>query len=85
MELSFENGRQIWIPAGFLHGFVTREPDTEIIYKCTAHYDRASDGGVRWDSLDIDWGVTDPILSEKDRTAPRFADWTTPFRDEVTA
>lgn len=85
VELSFENGRQIWIPAGFLHGFVTREPDTEIIYKCTAHYDRASDGGVRWDSLDIDWGVTDPILSEKDRTAPRFADWTTPFRDEVTA
>ena len=85
VELSFGNGRQIWIPAGFLHGFVTREPDTEIIYKCTAHYDRASDGGVRWDSLDIDWGVTDPILSEKDRTAPRFADWTTPFRDEVTA
>ena len=85
VELSFESGRQIWIPAGFLHGFVTREPDTEIIYKCTAHYDRASDGGVRWDSLDIDWGVTDPILSEKDRTAPRFADWTTPFRDEVTA
>ena len=85
VELSFENGRQIWIPAGFLHGFVTREPDTEIIYKCTAHYDRASDGGVRWDSLDIDWGVTDPILSEKDRTAPRFADWTTPFRDEDTA
>src|SRR5688500_3640903 len=38
LELSFENGRQLWIPAGFLHGFVTTQPDTEIVYKCTAHY-----------------------------------------------
>ena len=36
-ELSFENARQLWIPAGFLHGFVTREPDTDIIYKCSDH------------------------------------------------
>ena len=78
-ELSFENGRQLWIPAGFLHGFVTREPDTEICYKCTDHYDRGSDGGVRWDSLGIDWGVTDPVLSEKDRLAPAFAHWQSPF------
>ena len=81
-ELSFENGRQLWIPAGFLHGFVTREPETEIVYKCTDHYDRASDGAVAWDSLGIDWGVTDPLLSDKDRAAPAFADWTSPF--EVT-
>ncbi|ODT60414.1 MULTISPECIES: dTDP-4-dehydrorhamnose 3,5-epimerase [Paracoccus] len=81
-ELSFENGRQLWIPAGFLHGFVTREPDTEIVYKCTDHYDRASDGAVAWDSLGIDWGVDDPLLSDKDRAAPAFADWTSPF--EVT-
>lgn len=85
VELSFENGKQLWIPAGFLHGFATREPDTEIIYKCTAHYDRASDGGVRWDSLGIDWGVSDPVLSDKDRTAPRFEDWTTPFNVEDEA
>lgn len=81
-ELSFENGRQLWIPAGFLHGFVTREADTEVVYKCTAHYDRASDGAVAWDSLGIDWGVTDPLLSDKDRAAPAFSDWTSPF--EVT-
>lgn len=79
VDLSFENGRQVWIPAGFLHGFVTREPDTEVIYKCTAHYDRASDGGVRWNSLGIDWGIEAPVLSDKDRTAPAFADWDTPF------
>lgn len=85
VELSFENGRQIWVPPGFLHGFVTREPDTEVVYKCTAHYDRASDGGVRWDSLGIDWGVSDPVLSDKDRTAPAFADWTSPFTIEARA
>ena len=79
VELSFEDGRQLWVPAGFLHGFVTREPDTEIVYKCTDHYDRASDGAVRWDSLGIDWGVTDPVLSDKDRIASGFADWSSPF------
>ncbi|MDP5307123.1 dTDP-4-dehydrorhamnose 3,5-epimerase [Paracoccus spongiarum] len=85
VELSEENGRQLWIPPGFLHGFVTRAPDTEIVYKCTAHYDRDSDGGVHWNSLGIDWGVTDPILSGKDRDAPAFADWTTPFTSESDA
>lgn len=79
VQLTAENGRQLWIPEGFLHGFVTQEPDTEIVYKCTAHYDRASDGAVLWNSLGIDWGVDDPLLSPKDRDAPAFADWTSPF------
>jgi dTDP-4-dehydrorhamnose 3,5-epimerase len=78
-DLSFDNGRQLWIPAGFLHGFVTRAPDSEVVYKCTDHYDRACDGAVRWDSLGIDWGVTDPVLSDKDRAAIPFADWQSPF------
>lgn len=82
-ELSFENGHQLWIPAGFLHGFVTRQADTEICYKCTAHYDRTADGAVAWDSLGIDWGVTDPLLSDKDRAAPAFADWVTPFTGDA--
>ena len=84
-ELSFENGRQLWIPAGFLHGFVTREPDTEIVYKCTAHYDRGSDGAVAWDSVGIDWDVTDPLLSDKDRDAQRLADLNSPFTYEEQA
>ncbi|WP_022708039.1 dTDP-4-dehydrorhamnose 3,5-epimerase [Paracoccus zeaxanthinifaciens] len=82
-ELSFENGRQLWIPAGFLHGFSTLLSDTEIVYKCTAHYDAASDGAVAWDSLGIDWGVQTPILSDKDRAAPAFADWESPFTYEA--
>lgn len=83
VELSSENGRQLWIPAGFLHGFITRAPDTEIVYKCTAHYSGTHDGTVRWDSLGIDWGTSTPILSEKDRSAPAFNDWQSPFLRET--
>lgn len=76
-ELSFENGRQLYIPAGFLHGFVTREPDTEIIYKCSDYYAPDCDAGVRWDDPDlgIDWGLDgDPVLSDKDTKAPFLRD-----------
>ncbi|WP_127902092.1 dTDP-4-dehydrorhamnose 3,5-epimerase [Solirhodobacter olei] len=82
-ELSFENGRQLWIPAGFLHGFVTLEDDTEIVYKCTDYYAPDCDGGVRWDSAGVDWGWDGPpILSEKDAKAQAFADFASPFRWE---
>lgn len=84
VELSAANGRQLWVPPGYLHGFVTREDDTEILYKCTDFYDRDSDGAVAWDSLGIDWDVAEPILSDKDRAAPAFADWTSPFQAERT-
>jgi dTDP-4-dehydrorhamnose 3,5-epimerase len=86
VELSFENGRQLMIPAGFLHGFATREPDTEIIYKCTDYYSPTADGAVRFDDpqIGIDWGLTgDAILSDKDAAAPRLADLTTPFSFEA--
>ncbi|MBL4767809.1 MAG: dTDP-4-dehydrorhamnose 3,5-epimerase [Rhodobacteraceae bacterium] len=77
--LSAQNGRQLWIPAGFLHGFVTRMPDTEIVYKCTDHYASECDGAVRWDSLGVDWSVAAPLLSDKDASAPLFADFDSPF------
>ena len=83
-ELSFENGKQLWIPAGFLHGFMTLEPDTEIVYKCTDYYAPDCDGAVAWGSCGIDWpldGVA-PILSEKDANAPALADFTSPFTYE---
>lgn len=80
-ELSAENGHQLWIPAGFLHGFVSLEPDTEILYKCTDHYAPACDGAVRFDTLGIDWRIdpTTAALSPKDAAAPAFGDWTSPF------
>ena len=80
VELSFDNGKQLLIPEGFAHGFVTREPDTEIIYKCSDYYAPQADGGVRWDSCGIDWGFDGtPVLSDKDTQAPALADFDTPF------
>ena len=74
VELSAENGRQLLIPAGFLHGFVTRADDTEIVYKCSDYYAPDCDGAVAWNSVGIDWGLTgDPVLSAKDAAAPALA------------
>jgi dTDP-4-dehydrorhamnose 3,5-epimerase len=76
--LSAENWQQLWIPAGFLHGYCTLEPDTEVIYKVTAPWDRAAERGVIWNdlALAIPWPI-DPeaaILSDKDRALPRLAE-----------
>ncbi len=79
-ELSFENARQLWIPAGFLHGFVTRRFDTEILYKCTEYYAPECEGVVHWNSVGIDWGLeSEPLLSDKDAEAMDFADFESPF------
>ncbi|WP_370191592.1 dTDP-4-dehydrorhamnose 3,5-epimerase [Qipengyuania sp.] len=84
IEISAEDGRQVLVPKGFLHGFVTMAPDTEVQYKVTEFYDADCDGSVAWDSLDIDWGLdgSRPILSDKDIVAPAFADWHSPFTYE---
>lgn len=80
VELSFENGRQLWVPPGFAHGFVTLQPDTEICYKCTEYYAPQADGAVRWDSCGIDWPLAgDPVLSAKDAAAPALAEFDSPF------
>ncbi|WP_298438153.1 dTDP-4-dehydrorhamnose 3,5-epimerase [uncultured Jannaschia sp.] len=84
-ELSAENGRMMWIPEGFAHGFVTRLPGTEICYKCTGFYEPSAESAIRWDSAGIDWGLDhDPVLSPKDAEAPPLADLDTPFRGDGT-
>ncbi len=80
VELSAENGRQLLVPKGFLHGFLSLKPHTEILYKCTDYYAPDCDGGVRWDSCGIDWAFDGtPILSEKDAKAPPLAAFDSPF------
>jgi len=86
VELSFENGKQLLVPAGFAHGFVTRAPETEIIYKCSDYYAQDTEGAVAWDDpqVGIDWGLGDitPVLSDKDANAPSLADLNSPFMFE---
>jgi dTDP-4-dehydrorhamnose 3,5-epimerase len=76
--LSAENWRQLWIPGGFLHGFCTLEPDTEVIYKVTADYDKAAERGVLWrdPALAIPWPVEpgEALLSDRDQALPRLSD-----------
>lgn len=82
VELSAENGRQLLVPRGFLHGFVTLTEDTEVQYKCTDLYSPEHDGAVAWNDpqIGVDWGTTAPILSAKDEAAPLLRDAPRPFR-----
>ena len=87
-ELSAENGAQVFVPEGFLHGFLTLTENTEVQYKCSDFYAPAADGAVRWDSpgLAIDWPTDGaPVLSDKDAAAPDFAAWQTPFGPDGSA
>ena len=69
------------IPRGFGHGFVTLTDEVEFLYKADNYYAPEADGGIRWNDpeLNIDWGVDDPILSQKDQTSPWLKDAITDF------
>ncbi len=76
--LSAENWQQLWVPAGLLHGYCTLEPDTEVIYKVTAPWDRDAERGIIWNDpeLAVPWPIApgEAILSDKDKLLPRLSE-----------
>ena len=76
VELSADNKRQLLIPRGFGHGFVTLTDDVEFVYKVDNDYNKESDRSIRFDDpqIGVNWGVVDPILSDKDKSAPFLKD-----------
>lgn len=81
VELSAENKRQLWIPAGFAHGFVALEDNTVFQYKCTNYYNKTSEASILWndDLLGINWEIQQPILSPKDELGTTFNSFNSPF------
>jgi dTDP-4-dehydrorhamnose 3,5-epimerase len=81
IELNEENKTMLWVPPGFAHGFLTLAEDTIFVYKVTGLYNKESEGGLLWNdpALGIDWGVRDPLLSDKDKVQPSWADFRSDF------
>lgn len=81
LELSAENKKQMFIPAGFAHGFATLEDHTIFSYKCTDYYQPQSEGCILWkdSDLNIEWGISNPIISEKDEKGQKFCNFLSPF------
>lgn len=83
VELSESNFKMLWIPPGFLHGFVTLEDNTIFSYKVSNLYNKGAEIGVRWNDpfLNIDWQLSEPeiLLSDKDLALPLMSDFVSPF------
>lgn len=76
-EISADNKKQVWAPAGFARGFCVLSDYAELQYKCTGIYNPACESGIRWNDpgVGITWPMKDPILSEKDRNAQTLEEW----------
>jgi dTDP-4-dehydrorhamnose 3,5-epimerase len=79
--LSGENKKQLYIPIGFAHGFLCLENNTILNYKCSEYYQSKSEASIFWNDsdLNIDWGINNPILAEKDQFAEKFITFENPF------
>ena len=81
VRLSEKNKKIFWIPAGFAHGFVALEDETIFTYKCTGVYNKESEGTLKWNDkdLNIDWGIKNPLVSEKDMMGGDFISFESNF------
>ena len=82
IELNEANKLMLYIPPGFAHGFLTLEDETIFTYKCTEFYNPDAESAIYWNdkTLNIDWGLDDPVLSEKDQNAIAFSQFSSPFQ-----
>lgn len=82
-ELSAANGKQLYIPVGYAHAFLTLEPESEVTYKVSSAYAPEADGGLRWDDpmIAINWPLDGgaPVLSDKDAVLPFLGEFDSPF------
>ena len=78
-ELSVKNGRMLYIPSGFAHGFCSLEEDTVMMYRISTEYSQECDDGIRWDSLGITWPTDAPIYSERDKKFCKLENFDSPF------
>lgn len=81
IELNEQNKTMLWVPEGFAHGFCTLQDNTIFYYKCTNYYNKASEGSIAWNDpdLNISWSVTNPVLSEKDKSGILLKNFSSPF------
>lgn len=77
VELGEDDKRQLWVPPGFAHGFLTLSEVADVQYKCSGYYTPEAEGALRWNDADVGirWPVAEPILSRKDADAPTFAEY----------
>ena len=81
--LSEQNFKSFFVPKGFAHGFITLEDNTIFSYKCSDTYNKGSEGSLAWDDdiLNIDWKISNPIISTKDSNSQMFKDFKSQFND----
>lgn len=79
IELSAERGNAIYLPKGFAHGFFVLSNEATLVYKVSTEHAQAHDHGIRWDSVNIPWPTTTPVMSDRDRLLPALANFDSPF------
>lgn len=78
-ELSLENHLGVYIPEGVAHGFAAKTDNAGLLYNVTSIYNRESDSGIHYNSFGFNWGINDPVVSERDKSFVSFDNFKTPF------
>jgi len=79
INLTENNGKILYIPKGFAHGFKSLTDNSVVVYMTTKEYSPENDTGIRWDSFGFDWGIDNPIMSERDKSFPSLKEFNSPF------